>query len=92
MYRIVISRDRIVREEICMSDGKIKVNNNGPLLVTGDVEMVDADGNVFETKKAFPCVAAGSHPTSHFAMERIRRLALKVSQVRNKRIEAPSCR
>ncbi|SDQ08117.1 CDGSH iron-sulfur domain-containing protein [Virgibacillus salinus] len=50
-----------------MSDnGKIKVNNNGPLLVTGDVEMVDADGNVFETKKAFSLCRCGQSSNKPF--------------------------
>lgn len=33
-----------------MSKSKIKVRDNGSLLVQGDFELVDADGNVFETK------------------------------------------
>ncbi|TXL66507.1 CDGSH iron-sulfur domain-containing protein [Cerasibacillus terrae] len=37
----------------------IKVNDNGPLLVKGDVELVDKEGNVFETKKAFSLCRCG---------------------------------
>ncbi|MEW9503014.1 CDGSH iron-sulfur domain-containing protein [Jeotgalibacillus marinus] len=35
-----------------MSDAKIKVLDDGPLLVKGDVEITDADGNVFKQKGA----------------------------------------
>lgn len=37
----------------------IKVNDNGSLLVTGDVELVDKEGNAFETKKAFSLCRCG---------------------------------
>ena len=33
-----------------MSDAKIKVLDDGPLFVKGDVEITDADGNVFKQK------------------------------------------
>lgn len=36
-----------------MSDVTIKVNDNGPLRITGKVEMVDSLGNRFETKESF---------------------------------------
>ncbi|MDQ0113253.1 CDGSH iron-sulfur domain-containing protein [Paenibacillus harenae] len=36
-----------------MSDVTIKVNDNGPLRITGKVEMVDTLGNRFETKESF---------------------------------------
>ncbi|RCW52005.1 CDGSH iron-sulfur domain-containing protein [Paenibacillus prosopidis] len=36
-----------------MSDVMIKVNDNGPLRITGKVEMVDSLGNRFETKESF---------------------------------------
>ncbi|MCY9662923.1 CDGSH iron-sulfur domain-containing protein [Paenibacillus chondroitinus] len=36
-----------------MSEVTIKVNDNGPLRITGKVEMVDAVGNRFETKESF---------------------------------------
>ncbi|KMZ40817.1 MULTISPECIES: CDGSH iron-sulfur domain-containing protein [Bacillales] len=36
-----------------MSNVTIKVMDNGPLRVTGNVELVDAEGNRFETKESF---------------------------------------
>lgn len=37
----------------------IKVNDNGSLRVTGDVELVDAEGNKFETKESFSLCRCG---------------------------------
>ncbi|MFZ3588529.1 CDGSH iron-sulfur domain-containing protein [Bacillus sp. DJP31] len=42
-----------------MSKVQIKVFNNGPFRVTGDVELIDADGNVFEAKPAFSLCRCG---------------------------------
>lgn len=42
-----------------MSKVQIKVMDNGPLRVTGDVEVIDAEGNVFETKQAFSLCRCG---------------------------------
>ncbi|WP_110111232.1 CDGSH iron-sulfur domain-containing protein [Bacillus sp. CGMCC 1.16541] len=42
-----------------MSKVQIKVNDNGSLRVTGDVELIDADGNVFETKQTFSLCRCG---------------------------------
>ena len=36
-----------------MADVTIKVRDNGPYIVSGDVELVDAEGNRFETKPKF---------------------------------------
>ncbi|MCZ8519488.1 MULTISPECIES: CDGSH iron-sulfur domain-containing protein [Paenibacillus] len=36
-----------------MSDVTIKVIDNGPLCITGQVEVTDAEGNRFETKETF---------------------------------------
>lgn len=33
-----------------MGKTKITVRDNGSLLIQGDIELVDAEGNVFETK------------------------------------------
>lgn len=41
-----------------MSKAQIKVMDNGSLRVTGDVELIDMDGNKFETKKPSPFAAA----------------------------------
>jgi Uncharacterized conserved protein len=34
-----------------MTDVKIQARDNGPLMVDGEVELVDGQGNVMETKK-----------------------------------------
>ena len=38
---------------------QIKVMDNGPYRVTGEIELIDADGNVFETKKAVSLCRCG---------------------------------
>ncbi|MFC0470780.1 CDGSH iron-sulfur domain-containing protein [Halalkalibacter kiskunsagensis] len=43
----------------------IKVNDNGSLRVTGEVELIDAEGNVFVTKPTFTlcrCGASNNQP------------------------------
>ncbi|WP_075982216.1 CDGSH iron-sulfur domain-containing protein [Bacillus massilinigeriensis] len=42
-----------------MSKVTIKVNDNGSLRITGDVELVDAEGNKFETKPSFSLCRCG---------------------------------
>lgn len=42
-----------------MSDVQIKVLDNGPLRVTGTVELVDAEGNKFPQKAAFSLCRCG---------------------------------
>jgi CDGSH-type Zn-finger protein len=42
-----------------MDKVQIKVNDNGSLRVTGDVELVDAEGNVFQTKQSFSLCRCG---------------------------------
>jgi CDGSH-type Zn-finger protein len=37
----------------------IKVMENGPLFVSGDVELVDGEGNKFETKNQFALCRCG---------------------------------
>jgi CDGSH-type Zn-finger protein len=44
----------------------IKVNDNGSLRITGDVELVDAEGNVFETKKSFSLCRCGHSENKPF--------------------------
>ncbi len=34
-----------------MSDVKIEVTENGPLLVKGDIELLDSESNTFDTSK-----------------------------------------
>jgi CDGSH-type Zn-finger protein len=42
-----------------MADVTIKVNDNGSLRVTGNVELIDAEGNKFETKESFSLCRCG---------------------------------
>ncbi|MFC4075279.1 CDGSH iron-sulfur domain-containing protein [Salinithrix halophila] len=42
-----------------MADVRIQTMDRGPLIVRGDVELVDAEGNVFETKKQFALCRCG---------------------------------
>lgn len=42
-----------------MPDVKIQTMDRGPLIVRGHVELVDADGNQFETKKQFALCRCG---------------------------------
>ncbi len=42
-----------------MSDANIKVRDDGPLLVSGNVTLVDAEGNAFETKEQFALCRCG---------------------------------
>jgi CDGSH-type Zn-finger protein len=42
-----------------MSDVNIKVMDKGPLFVSGDVEVVDAEGNRFESKDKFALCRCG---------------------------------
>ncbi|MDX8364361.1 CDGSH iron-sulfur domain-containing protein [Cytobacillus sp. IB215665] len=42
-----------------MSDVRIKVLDNGPLRVTGNIELTDGDGNSFETKQAYSLCRCG---------------------------------
>ncbi|WP_404450568.1 CDGSH iron-sulfur domain-containing protein [Virgibacillus necropolis] len=43
-----------------MSDKlQIKVNDNGPLLVSGDIELVDGEGNAYTTKRIFSLCRCG---------------------------------
>ena len=44
----------------------IKVNDNGSYRITGDVELVDAEGNVFETKKSFSLCRCGHSENKPF--------------------------
>ncbi|WP_026907929.1 CDGSH iron-sulfur domain-containing protein [Paucisalibacillus globulus] len=44
----------------------IKVNDNGSYRITGDVELVDAAGNLFETKKSFSLCRCGHSENKPF--------------------------
>ena len=49
-----------------MSEVTIEVKENGPFLVKGDIKLVDADGNAFDTDKPAialcRCGASGDSP------------------------------
>lgn len=51
-----------------MADVEIKTQQNGPYLVTGDVRVVDADGNVYGTsgKKTIALCRCGGSTTKPF--------------------------
>jgi 3-phenylpropionate/trans-cinnamate dioxygenase ferredoxin subunit len=49
-----------------MSDAKITVRRNGPYLVTGDVEVTDADGNRYARKSTFALCRCGGSTTKPF--------------------------
>lgn len=50
-----------------MSDKlQIKVNDNGPLLVSGDVELVDAEGNAYTTKRIYSLCRCGESSTKPY--------------------------
>ncbi|HEY3368306.1 MAG TPA: CDGSH iron-sulfur domain-containing protein [Symbiobacteriaceae bacterium] len=49
-----------------MADTVIKVLDKGPLLVTGPVEVVDAEGNKFETKAQFGLCRCGQSKNRPF--------------------------
>ena len=42
-----------------MTKVQIKVNDNGSLRVTGEVDLLDAEGNKFETKPTFSLCRCG---------------------------------
>ncbi|MEW9049743.1 MAG: CDGSH iron-sulfur domain-containing protein [Neobacillus sp.] len=42
-----------------MTKVQIKVNDNGSLRISGDVELLDGEGNVYETKPAFSLCRCG---------------------------------
>lgn len=44
----------------------IKINDNGSIRVSGDVELIDAEGNRFETKPAFSLCRCGASANKPF--------------------------
>ena len=42
-----------------MAQVTLKIMDNGPYVVSGDVELVDAEGNAFETKKVVSLCRCG---------------------------------
>lgn len=45
---------------------QLKVRDNGSILVTGEVELVDADGNLFTTKERFSLCRCGASNNKPF--------------------------
>ncbi|UOQ84186.1 CDGSH iron-sulfur domain-containing protein [Gracilibacillus salinarum] len=45
---------------------QLKVRDNGSILVTGDVELVDAEGNPFPTKQKFSLCRCGASKNKPF--------------------------
>ncbi|MDC3412092.1 CDGSH iron-sulfur domain-containing protein [Aquibacillus sp. 3ASR75-11] len=44
----------------------LQIRDNGPIRVTGDVELMDSQGNVFTTKKAFSLCRCGASSNKPF--------------------------
>ena len=44
----------------------IKINDNGSIRVTGDVELIDAEGNSFEVKETFSLCRCGQSSIKPF--------------------------
>lgn len=42
-----------------MADVKVTINDNGPLIVNGDIELVDGEGKQLETKKTVALCRCG---------------------------------
>lgn len=40
----------MIREVIPIEKGKIRIEDNGPYQISGDIQLIDDDGNVYETK------------------------------------------
>ncbi len=49
-----------------LSNAEIKVMDNGPYIVTGDVVVQDVEGNRFETKEQFALCRCGRSQTKPF--------------------------
>lgn len=45
---------------------QLKIRDNGSILVTGNVELVDAEGNPFETKEKFSICRCGASENKPF--------------------------
>lgn len=49
-----------------MADATIKVNDNGPYLVRGTFEMLDAEGNAYEAKETLALCRCGESDSKPF--------------------------
>jgi len=55
----------------------MQVKANGSIRVTGDVDFLDADGNVIKSENGFYFVAVGTLQINRFAMALTKPLVLK---------------
>ena len=60
-----------------MADVTIETIKNGPYIVKGAVELIDADGNAFPVEKRMALCRCGASTKSRFATAPIRRLGFK---------------
>jgi CDGSH iron-sulfur domain-containing protein 3 len=60
-----------------MAHVKIETIKNGPYIVTGEAELIDADGNKFPAEKRMALCRCELPPRNLFAMARTRQLASK---------------
>lgn len=49
-----------------MEKAKIKINDNGPIRVSGEVELVDAEGNAFAEKATYYLCRCGHSKNKPF--------------------------
>ncbi|GAB3800787.1 CDGSH iron-sulfur domain-containing protein [Virgibacillus kimchii] len=56
---------------------RIKVNDHGSLRITGEVELVDKEGNFFETKKSFSLCRCGNSSNKPFCDGTHRKIGFK---------------
>ena len=49
-----------------MADAKIEIMKNGPLIVTGDVELRDPQGNAYPAKQRMALCRCGASTTKPF--------------------------
>lgn len=49
-----------------MADASIKVNDNGPYVVRGGIQIVDADGNAFDVKDVVALCRCGQSSNKPF--------------------------
>jgi hypothetical protein len=65
-----------------MAHVKIETIKNGPYIVTGEVELIDVDGNKFPAEREWRFVAAARRLRNRFATAHIRKSASKPQRKR----------
>jgi CDGSH-type Zn-finger protein len=61
-----VAARRIVRARYCPAMVKIETIKNGPYIVTGEVELIDADGNKFPVEKRMALCRCGASTEKPF--------------------------